>query len=476
MERLPRLAVRCLTSLFVIAPLAQAPAAAQVAVTGLVGPDSIPADTTRDVLVVRWGELAARPVHVDMVLGSNDELRSAAGRALVEVACGDVGVFSIEGEFRVRIQSDEPPCSVDLNAGDVYVLGDSSTAVEVGGVRMAAVRTLYTVSATREGDSPVRRLAVFEGEVAVTGLAPDTTITVGPRMVLYADHRARWSAVTDADVATAATTLARLDLARAAPASRASPAAFDALYDAHRRVLEAPEDGDARLDLVRTQVDRSAASRSTLYHIDRTRAVSSPRRDATVDADVLTAVTYLQMDRAGDAAVTLRGIAVRNPGAWQAALAGYQVDTVAVQRMLRTSRTPAGEARVELDPDAAAAAVRAARRWPAGQVESAVRGAFQVDVTAPERIGQGDWVRVTVTVRDAAGAPVAGAVVMLEATGGEFRRAGGPTLEGVTNDRGALMAEWGCPRCAGAQEIRARATLGGHRAGEGLARVSVRAP
>jgi hypothetical protein len=340
------------------------------------------------------------------------------------------------------------------------------------------VRTLYAVSAGRDGDSPVRRLAVFEGEVAVTGLTPDTTITVGPRRVLYADHRARWGAVTDADVATAATTLARLDLARAAPAVRGSPAAFDALYEAHRRVLEAPEDTDARLDLVRTQVDRDAGSRSTLYHIQRTRAVAPPRSDARVDAEALTAVTYLQMDRAGDAAVTLRGMADRDPGAWQAALARYQVDTVAVQRMLRTGRTPAGAdpARVELDPDAAAAAVRAAHRWPARTLEAAVRGALQVQVTAPERIGQGDRVRVTVTVRDSAGAPVAGAAVALAATGGEFRGPGGPTVEGVTNDRGTFTAEWRCPGCSGRHDVRATAMRAGYRAGEGLARVLVGSP
>lgn len=290
--------------LFLVAP-ADAARAAQVAITTILGPDSMAVEQSDDVALTPWGEFARGRISVGQPLNAGDELRARSGRTIVEVTCADTAVFTLTGEFRAVIRGNAPPCYVILDAGEVHAVGGANTGVGVGPVIMGAERTVYVVAARRGRAGPVPRLTVFEGAVAVRGLDRPREIPAGS--VLNVARESRIEPVSEAEIDRAASLYARLDLGKARPDARRSAGAYRRLFRAHARVLATPDDQAGRIRLINEQLRYNASSRTTLYHIEHV----APRTvDARAATTALAAAAYAQLGRRLD---SLRAIDQARP-------------------------------------------------------------------------------------------------------------------------------------------------------------------
>lgn len=250
-----------LCTLWLAGPLAADPAE----ITAIVV-DLKQLQQTEDVHLIR----AASTVRVPLVLGVKlelgDSLENLSGKPVVELKCPNGTIYTFRNKFRVvLIPPSQAGCAVDVLSGSLDVLADQPTEVNAGGVRLGSEGTVYSVTVDSSAGAQRLRVAVFEDEVKIPGEEP---IGQGAALTITTKSRRRSPIDRFKDVFPLAASFARLDVARARNAERASKA-FQLLKERHAEVLTMPDNREHRIALARTQLYYDVRNGNVSYQLRR---------------------------------------------------------------------------------------------------------------------------------------------------------------------------------------------------------------
>jgi hypothetical protein len=262
----------------VLAGLAVAalPVAAQVQVTTLAKGDT-PLRSTAEIRVSRFADFTETDsLAVGAELSEGDLLTALSPDLLLELTCPRGTQLHFSGGFRVLIgAAGEDDCALSFLSGDLDVLTDEPTSVDAGGQVLGTHGTRYAVQLARSGGQAQQWVWVFEGKLDVAGGRDRRTLASGRTLELSGELPPAETAIPSEAIRHWAAAYARTDLvkARAAGVDFATPqgAGTEAkLVSLYTKVLAAPDDSAARLDLAKVQVENrlGAAAAHNLKRID----------------------------------------------------------------------------------------------------------------------------------------------------------------------------------------------------------------
>ncbi len=259
-------------------------------------------------------------IKIGTQLAIGDMLTSLTGDVSVELACGESTILRFANRFQVIINPpEEADCAVNFLNGDLDVLTNEPTEVEVGTVILGSEGTQYSVEVSRADGELDRQLIVFDGKIRVRGPEIDSEVETGATWRLRKGDSA-WGRVDDDQLARVSSRYARFDAARVSPDSGESRAEAQARFTKlHYQVLEKPSEPVYRGELAKEQLKVNLAPQA-YYHLRRGDITTSEKLTTyRIDAQIATELAKpATLDRASVS--TDRATVFRSPVADMSAI------------------------------------------------------------------------------------------------------------------------------------------------------------
>ena len=272
---------------FAIAPLGAQTGGAEV--SGILV-DTEPLDFSIDVRVSRIETFTEEElIKVGTQLAVGDMLTSLTGEVSIELECGAETILRFANRFQVIINPpEEADCAVNFLNGDLDVVTDVPTEVEVGTVILGSEGTQYSVEVSRADGERDRTLLVFDGKVRVRGPGLEEEVESGTTWRLRRGPAAKGK-VDSAQLTRVSSRYAMFDAARVPPDSGESRAeAMSRFKQLHYQVLEKPSDVARRGALAKEQLKVNLAPQA-YYHLRRADLTTSEKLAAhQIDGRVAT--------------------------------------------------------------------------------------------------------------------------------------------------------------------------------------------
>lgn len=234
-----------------------------------------PLGETRDVRCFRFETRAVEPlVYVGMVLERGDRLAGVTDDLVLELACGDAVKTLLTGRFDVVIDDALTACVLDMANGNLDVLTETPTEVNVGGVVLGSEGTQY---ALRIGRASQLDLLVFDGKVRVQARKKDSVKSGRVLRIEAGGALGQKRGLTESDIQPSAEVYARANVAAIARQLVPNPRElFEELQALHLQVLFRPRDVSARTELATKQEEYGLIAESR-YHRERSEDIRQNR-------------------------------------------------------------------------------------------------------------------------------------------------------------------------------------------------------
>jgi hypothetical protein len=255
---------------------------------------------TSEIRAFRFASLEeTKPVRLGDKYDVGDEL-SGTGSVGIELKCPEGSLVKFSQRFRAVIVAPQASrdCAINLLAGKADITTNRPTSIESGEITAGSRGTVYSLRAGREAQGTSVVCAVFDGEVdIVTRSSGRSLLPIGSKRVWSAGGPALQKINAD-DIKETAMLYAQLDISKGrAAGARLSPSTSTELENAYLRVLQAPADPEARIELAANQAVLGILS-ETVYQLDRA-AELAPATDKPQLARIA-AVRSLAHAEAGD--------------------------------------------------------------------------------------------------------------------------------------------------------------------------------